>query len=130
MHHGVPVRVFFRRSSGHHSRNDSSSGTSWSHDSHVFSHRTLVVPGTFLGILHHNSHQHVTFARELEEKEKNTEKDQPTVRSAVAAAAAAAEVKFSMTCRFVDGQGKRGNVHIPAIMPVAFPDVVVFDGFI
>ena len=31
-----------------------------------------------------------------------------------------------MTCRFVDGQGKRGNVHIPAIMSVAFPDVVSF----
>ena len=40
------------------------------------------------------------------------------------------EVRFSMTCRFVNGQGKRGNVHIPAIMSVAFPDVVVFDGFI
>ena len=40
------------------------------------------------------------------------------------------EVRFSMTCRFVDGQGKRGNVHIPAIISVAFPDVVVFDGFI
>ena len=39
------------------------------------------------------------------------------------------EVRFSMTCRFVDGQGKRGNVHIPAIMSVAVPDVV-FDGFI
>ena len=36
MHHRVPVRVFFRRSSEHHSRNDSSSSTSWSHDSHVF----------------------------------------------------------------------------------------------
>ena len=40
------------------------------------------------------------------------------------------EVRSSMTCRFVHGQGKRGNVHIPAIMSVAFPDVVVFDGFI
>ena len=68
----------------------------------------------------------------MEEKEKNTEQDQPAVRSAVAAAAAPApaEVRFSMICRFVDGQGKRGNVHIPAIMSVAFPDVVVFDGFI
>ena len=65
----------------------------------------------------------------MEEKEKNTEQDQPAVRS-VAEAAAAAEVRFSMTRRFVDGQGKRGNVHIPAIMSVAFPDVVVFDGFI
>ena len=34
-----------------------------------------------------------------------------------------------MTCSVVDGQGKRGNVHIPAIMSVDFPDVV-FDGFI
>ena len=41
-----------------------------------------------------------------------------------------AEVRFSMTCSVVDGQGKRGNVHIPAIMSVDFPDVVVFDGFI
>ena len=133
MHHGVPVRVFFRRSSEHHRRNDNSSSTSWSHDSHIFSHgRTLVVPGTFLRVLYNNIHHHVAFARELEEKEKNTEKDQPAVLSAVAAAvaAAAAEVRFSMPCRFVDGQGKRGNVHIPAIMLVAFPDVVVFDGFI
>ena len=130
MHHGVPVRVFFRRSSEHHSRNDSSSSTSWSHNSHLFSHsRTLVVPGTFLGVLY-NIHHHVAFARELEEKEKNNEQDQPAVRSAVAAAAAAAEVRFSMTCRFADGQGKRENVHIPAIISVAFPDVVVFDGFI
>ena len=97
-----------------------------------FSHsRALVVPGTFQRILYHNIHHHVAFARELEE-EKNTEQDQPAVRSevAAAAAAAAAEVRFSMTCRFVDGQGKRGNVHIPAIMSVDFPDVVVFDGFI
>ena len=136
MHHGVPVRVFFHRSSEHHSRNDSSSSTFWSHDSHVFSHsRTLVVPGTFLRVLYNNIHHHVAFARELEEKEKNTAQDQPAVRSAVAAAAAAAataaaEVRFSMTRRVVDGQGKRGNVHLPAIMSVAFPDVVVFDGFI
>ena len=94
--------------------------------------RTLVVPGTFLRVLYNNIHHHVAFARELEEKEKNTEKDQPAVLSAVAAAvaAAAAEVRFSMPCRFVDGQGKRGNVHISVIMSVAFPDVVVFDGFI
>ena len=136
MHHGVPVRVFFRRSSVHHSRNDSSSGTYWSHDSHVFTRsRTLVVPGTFLRVLYNIIHQHVAFARELEEKEKNTKQDQPAVRSAVAAAAAtaaatAAEVRFSMTCRFVDGQRKRGNAHIPAIMSVAFPDVAVFDGLI
>ena len=39
MRHGVRVRVLFRRSSEHHSRNDSSSSsTSWSHDVHVFSH--------------------------------------------------------------------------------------------
>ena len=85
------MRVFFRRSSEHHSRNGSSSGTSSSHDSHVFSHsRTLVVSGTFLRVLHNNIHHHVAFARELEEKTKNTEQDQPAVRSAVAAPAAAA----------------------------------------
>ena len=80
MHHGVPLRVFLRRSSEHHSRNDSSSSTSWSHDSDVFSHsRTLVVPGIFLEVLY-NIHHHIAFARELEEKEKNTEQDQPAVR--------------------------------------------------
>ena len=31
------------------------------------------------------------------------------------------EVRFSMTCRFVHEQRKRENVHIPAIMSVAFP---------
>ena len=133
MHHGVPVRVFFRRSSEQNRRNDSSSSsTSWSHDSHVFFSysRALVVPGTFLRVLYNNIHHHVACARELEEKEKNAEQDQPAVRSAAAAAAAAAELRFSVTCRFVDGQGKRGNVRIPATMSVAFPDVVVFDGFI
>ena len=38
-----------------------------------------------------------------------------------------ADVRFSMTCSVVHGQGKRGNVHTPAIMSVDFPDVV-FDG--
>ena len=93
----------------------------------------MVVPGTFLRVLYNSIYHHVAFARELEEKEKNTEQDQPALRRAVAApapAAAAADVRFSMTCRFVDGQGKGGNVHIPAIMSVALPDVVVFDGFI
>ena len=40
------------------------------------------------------------------------------------------KVRFSMTCSFVDGQGKGGNVHVQAIMSVALPDFVVFDGFI
>ena len=40
-----------------------------------------------------------------------------------------AEVRFGMTCSVVDGQGKRGNAHTPAIMSVDFPDVA-FDGFI
>ena len=49
--------------------------------SHVFSYsRTLVVPGTFLRVLYSNIHHHVAFARELEEKENNTEQDQPAVR--------------------------------------------------
>ena len=39
MHHVVRVRVFIRRSSEHHSRNDSSSSsTSWSHAILVFAH--------------------------------------------------------------------------------------------
>ena len=78
----------------------------------------MVVPGTFLRVLYNSIYHHVAFARELEEA-KNTEQDQTAVRSApaaAAAAAAAAEAKFRRTCRFVDGQGKRGNVHIPAIM--------------
>ena len=41
-----------------------------------------------------------------------------------------AEVRFSMTCRFFDGERKRGNVHIPAMISVAFPDVVLLDRFI
>ena len=41
-----------------------------------------------------------------------------------------AKLRFSMICSFVDGQGKRGNIHIQAIMSVVFPDFVVFDGFI
>ena len=46
-----------------------------------FSHsRTLVVPRTFLRFLYYNIHHHVAFARELEEKEENTEQDQPAVR--------------------------------------------------
>ena len=40
------------------------------------------------------------------------------------------EVRFSMTCSVVDGQGKRGNVHKPAMMSVAIPYVDVSDGFI
>ena len=44
MHHGVRVRVFFRRSSEHHSRNDSSSSsTSWSHDVNVLERKKNVM---------------------------------------------------------------------------------------
>ena len=84
MHHGVRVRAFFlRRSSEHHSRNDSSSSsTSWSHDVYVFSHSYLGRTRNFSEVLY-NIHHHVAFARELEEKEKNYEQDQPAVRSAV-----------------------------------------------
>ena len=35
---------------------------------------------TFLRVLYNNIHHHAAFARELEEKEKNTEQDQPAVR--------------------------------------------------
>ena len=47
----------------------------------LFSHsRTLVVPGTFLRVMYNSIHHLVAFARELEEKENNTEQDQPVVR--------------------------------------------------
>ena len=74
---------------------------------------------TFLRVLYNNIHHHVDQRSKL-----HTCSDEvPVLHTPV-------EVRFSMTCRFVHGQGKRGNVHIPAIMLVAFPDVVVFDGFI
>ena len=110
------MRVFFRRSSEYHSRNDSSSSTSRSHDVHVFSNIGIV---TFLRVLHKNIHHYVNQRSKLHTYSAEV----PVLHTPV-------EVKFSMTCRFVHGQGKRGNVHTPAIMSVAFPDVVVFDGFI
>ena len=118
MHHGVRVRLFFRRSSEHHSRNDSSSSSStyWSHEVHVFFHIFVLV--TFLRILY-NIHHHVNQRSKLHTYSAEI----PVMHTPV-------EVRFSMTCRFVRGQGKRGNAHIPVIMSVAFPLVVVFDGFI
>ena len=111
------MRVFFRRSSEHHSRNDnSSSSTSWSHDVHVFLIFVLV---TFLRVLYNNIRHHVNQRSKLH-----------TYIADVPVSHTPVEVRISMTCRFVHGQGKRGNVHIPAIVSVAFPDVVVFDGFI
>ena len=56
-----------------------------------FSHsRTLVVPGTSLRVMY-NIHHHVQYISQesWKKKKKNTEQDQPAVRSAVAAAAAA-----------------------------------------
>ena len=73
---------------------------------------------TFLRVLYNNIHHHVNQRSKL-----NTySAEVPVLHTPV-------EVRFGMTCRFVHGQGKRGNVHIPAIMSVAFPDVVVLDGF-
>ena len=65
---------------------------------------------TFLMVLYNSIHHHVNQSSKLHTY------------------SAPVEVRFS-TRRFVHGQGKRENVHIPAIMSVAFPDVV-FDGFI
>ena len=104
MHHGVRVRVFFRRSSEHHSRNDSSSSTSWSHDVHVFLIFVLV---TFLRVLYNNIH-HVNQRSKLHTYSAEV----PVLHTPV-------EVRLGTTCRFVHGQGKQGNVHIPAIMSVA-----------
>ena len=74
---------------------------------------------TFLRVLYNNIHHHVNQRSKLHTYSAEV----PVLHTLV-------EVRFSMTCRFVHGQGKRGNVHIPAIMSVAFPDVVMFDGFI
>ena len=74
---------------------------------------------TFLRVLYNNIHHHVDQRSKLHTYSAEV----PVLHTPV-------DVWYSMTCRFVHGQGKRGNVHIPAIMSVAFPDVVVFDGFI
>ena len=74
---------------------------------------------TFLRVLYNNIHHHVDQRSTLH-----------TYSAEVPVLDTPVEVRFSMTCRFVHGQRKRGNVHIPAIMSVAFTDVVVFDGFI
>ena len=72
----------------------------------------------------------VTFLRVLYNIHVNQRSKLHTYSAEVPVLHTPVEVRFSMTCRFIHGQGKRGNVHIPAIMSVAFPDVVVFDGFI
>ena len=74
---------------------------------------------TFLRVLYNNIHPHVNQRSKLHTYSAEV----PVLHTPV-------EVRFRMTCRFVHEQGKRGNVHIPAIISVAFPDVVVFDGFI
>ena len=108
MHHGVRVRVFFRRSSEHHSRNDSSSSTSWGHDVHVFF--LIFVLVNFLRVPYNNIHHHVDQRSKLHTYSAEV----PVLHTPV-------EVRFSMTCGFVHGHGKQGNVNIPAIMSVRFP---------
>ena len=81
MHHGVPVTGCVYSFVGR--RSTTAETTAAAHlgvTTHMFfSHsRTLVVPGTFLRVLY-NIH-HVAFARELEEKDENTEQDQPAIR--------------------------------------------------
>ena len=96
MHHGVPVRVFFCRSSEHHSRNDNSSSTSWSHDSHVFSHsRTLVVPGTFLRVLY--QHPSPCSFRKRVGRKKKKNRAGPT----------SSTFHFSFSCGIVYSSGNR-----------------------
>ena len=97
MHHGVPVRVFFSRSSEHHSRNDSISSISWSHDSHVFSHsRNLVVPGTFLRVLYNNIHHHIALAKRVGRKRKK-HREGPT----------SSTFHSSLSCGIVYSRGNR-----------------------
>ena len=73
---------------------------------------------TFLRVLYNNIYHHVNQRSKLHTYSAEV----PVLHTPV-------KVRFSMTRHFVHGQGKRGNVHIPAMMSVAFPDVV-FDGFI
>ena len=74
---------------------------------------------TLLRVLYNHIHHHVNQRSKLHTYSAEV----PVLHTLV-------QVRFSMTCRFVHGQGKRGDVHIPAIMSVALPDVVVFDDFI
>ena len=74
---------------------------------------------TFLRVLFNNIHHHVNQRTKLHTYSAEV----PVLHTPV-------EVRFSMACRFVHGQGKRGNVHTPAIMSVASPDAVVLDVFI
>ena len=74
---------------------------------------------TFLRVLHNNIHHHFNQRSKLHTYSAEV----PVLHTSV-------EVSFSMICLFVHGQGKRGKVHIPAIMSVAYLGVVVFDGFI
>ena len=86
---------------------------------YMFFFLLIFVLVTFLRVLYNNIHHHVNQRSKLHTYSAEV----PVLHTPV-------EGRFSMTCRFVHWQGKRGNVHIPTIMPVAFPDVVVFDGFI
>ena len=56
----------------------------------------IFVHVTFVRVLYNNIHHRIAFAEELELK-KNTEQDQPAVRSAVAAATAAAAAEAPAT---------------------------------
>ena len=97
MHHGAPVRVFLRRLSEHHSRNDSSSSTSWSHDSHDFCHsRTLVVPGTFLRVLYKQHLSPCSFRERVGRKRKR-HRAGPT----------SSTFRFSFSCGIVYSRGNR-----------------------
>ena len=78
----------------------------------------IFVMVNFLRVLYNNIHHHVNQRSKLH-----------TYIAEVPVLHTPVEVWFSMTCRFVHRQGKQ-DVHILAIMSVAFPDVVVFDGFI
>ena len=61
----------------------------------------------FLRVLYNNIH-HVNQRSKLH-----------TYRAEVPVLHTPVEVRLGTTCRFVHGQGKQGNVHIPAIMSVA-----------
>ena len=118
MHHGVRVRVFFRRCRNTTAETTAAAAAHLGVTTYMFF--LIFALLTFLRVLYNNIHHHVNQRSKLHTYSFSAEV--PVLHTPV-------EVRFSMTCRVVHGQGKRGNVYIPAIVSAAFPDVVVFDGF-
>ena len=114
-HHGVRVRVFFvgRRSTTAETTAAAAAYLGFTTYMFCFLIFVLLIV-TFLRVLYNNIHHLV-----------NQRSKFHTYSAEVSVLHTPVGVRFSMTCRCAHGQGKRGNVHIPAIMSVAFPDVAI-----